>query len=128
MVSSNAPRRGASPPRPLRHPDRSAPRLGSRFAVSDQDTCVKLSFIASAKDTVGVVRRAQIRSELRIFGLCCGLCGACIFSRVLGLQRDLVGAIAARTSSFSRSFALVPRAAQLSVAGALIACASRRGD
>ena len=36
------------------------------------------------KDTVGVIRRAQIRSALRIFGLCCGLCGACIFSCVLG--------------------------------------------
>ena len=46
---------------------------------------------ASAQDTVGGDRRAQIRSALRIFGLCCGLCGAGIFSRVLGLQRDLVG-------------------------------------
>jgi len=28
----------------LRHPDRSAPRLGSRFAVGIQDTSVRLSF------------------------------------------------------------------------------------
>ena len=39
------------------------------------------------EDTVGVVQRAKVRSELRIFELCC----ACIFSRVLGLQRNLVG-------------------------------------
>jgi hypothetical protein len=38
MVSSN--RRG----RALRHPDRSAPRLGLRFAAGNQDTDVKLSF------------------------------------------------------------------------------------
>ena len=38
MVSSNAPRRGASPPRPLRAP----PRLAIRRA--EQDTSVRLSF------------------------------------------------------------------------------------
>jgi hypothetical protein len=38
MVSSN--RRGGA----LRHPDRSAPRLGSRVAVGNQDTSVRLSF------------------------------------------------------------------------------------
>src|SRR5215813_7874435 len=38
MVSSNAPRRGASPPRPLRAPPRLAIRRG------DQDTSVRLSF------------------------------------------------------------------------------------
>jgi hypothetical protein len=38
MVSSN--RRGGA----LRHPDRSAPRLGLRFAVGNQDTDVRLSF------------------------------------------------------------------------------------
>jgi len=39
MVSSNAPRRGR-----FATPDRSAPRLGSRFAVGIQDTSVRLSF------------------------------------------------------------------------------------
>src|SRR5439155_12092695 len=38
MVSSNAPRRGASPPRPLRAPPRLAIRRG------DQDTPARLSF------------------------------------------------------------------------------------
>ena len=38
IVSSN--RRGGA----LRHPDRSASRLGLRFAVGNQDTDVRLSF------------------------------------------------------------------------------------
>jgi hypothetical protein len=38
MVSSN--RRGGA----LRHPDRSAPRLGSRFAVGNQDTACQIKF------------------------------------------------------------------------------------
>src|SRR6266436_5682923 len=67
MVSSNAPRRGASPPRPLRA------RLGSRFSVGTGHLC-QIKFCAWARrgahldDAIDPVTvdflRAQIEAEL----------------------------------------------------------------
>jgi hypothetical protein len=64
MVSSN--RRGGA----LHHPNRSAPRLGSRFAVGNQDTACQIKFLANASDATAGANFQTVATSTAVIAIC----------------------------------------------------------